>query len=54
VLTVAEIKHVFNLLTRDWQPIRHHLRWSWWRRLHQARARWFHQRARLRKRAADP
>ncbi len=37
---------------RTWQPIRHYLRWSWWRRRHQARARWFHQRARLRKRAA--
>lgn len=53
-LTVAEIKRVFNLVTRAWQPIRHHLRWSWWRRRHQARARWFHQRARLRRRAADP
>jgi SRSO17 transposase len=53
-LTVAEIKRVFNLLTRTWQPIRHHLRWSWWRRRHQARARWFHHRARLRRRMADP
>ncbi len=53
-LTVAEIKRVFNLLTRGWQSIRHHLRWSWWRRRHQARARWFHQRARLRRRTADP
>jgi hypothetical protein len=53
-LTVAEVKRVFNLLTRDWQSIRHYLRWSWWRRRHQARARWFHQRARLRRRAADP
>jgi hypothetical protein len=53
-LTVAEIKRVFNLITRTWQPIRHYLRWSWWRRRHQARARWFHQRARLRKRAAGP
>jgi SRSO17 transposase len=53
-LTVAEIKRVFNLVTRDWQTIHHHLHWSWWRRRHQARARWFHHRARLRKRAADP
>jgi SRSO17 transposase len=53
-LTVAEVKRVFNLLTRDWQSIRHHLRWSWWRRRHQARARWFHHRARLRAKAADP
>jgi SRSO17 transposase len=53
-LTAAEIKRVFNLITRAWQSIRHHLRWSWWRRRHQARARWFHQRARLRRPAADP
>jgi SRSO17 transposase len=53
-LTAAEIKRVFNLLTRAWHTIRHYLQWSWWRRRHQARARWFHQRARLRKRAADP
>jgi SRSO17 transposase len=53
-LTVTEIKRVFNLLTRTQQTIRHYLRWSWWRRRHQARARWFHHRARLRKRMADP
>jgi SRSO17 transposase len=48
-LTTAEIKRVFNLVTRAWQTIRHYLHWSWWRRRHQARARWFHQRARLRR-----
>ena len=53
-LTVAEIKRVFNLVTRTWQTIRHHLRWSWWRRRHQARARWFHQRARLSRQTAGP
>jgi hypothetical protein len=53
-LTAAEIKRVFNLVTRTWQTIRHYLHWSWWRRRHQARARWFHQRARLRTNAADP
>ena len=52
-LTAAEIKRVFNLVTRTWQTIGHYRRWSWWRR-HQARARWFHQRARLRTNAADP
>jgi SRSO17 transposase len=52
--TAAEIKRIFNLVTRTWQTIRHYLHWSWWRRRHQARARWFHHRARLRKRAADP
>jgi SRSO17 transposase len=53
-LTVTEIKRVFNLVTRAWQTIRHYLHWSWWRRRHQARARWFHQRARLRRREAGP
>jgi SRSO17 transposase len=53
-LTVAEIQRVFNLVTRTWRTIRHHLHWSWWRRRHQARARWFHHRARLRRRASDP
>jgi SRSO17 transposase len=53
-LTVTEIKRIFNLVTRTWQTIRHYLHWSWWRRRHQARARWFHQRARLRRQAADP
>ncbi len=53
-LTAAEIKRVLNLVTRTWQTIGHYLHWSWWRRRHQARARWFHQRARLRRPAADP
>ncbi len=53
-LTAAEIKRVVNLVTRTWQTIRHYLHWSWWRRRHQARARWFHQRARLRRQAVDP
>jgi SRSO17 transposase len=46
-LTVAEIKRLVNLLTRSWHGIDHHLRWHIWRRRHQARARWFHQRTRL-------
>jgi SRSO17 transposase len=53
-LTTAEIKRVVNLVTRAWQSIRHYLHWSWWRRRHQARARWFHHRARLRRQAAAP
>ena len=53
-LTVAEIKRVFNLITRVRQTIRHYLHWSWWRRRHQARARWFHQRARLRRQEDSP
>ena len=50
-LTVPEIKRLLNLLTRVVHPIAHHLHWSWWRRRHQARARWFHQRAQLNKQA---
>jgi SRSO17 transposase len=53
-LTVTEIKRVFNLITRAWQTIRHYLHWSWWRRRHQARARWFHHRARLRRQEGSP
>lgn len=48
-LTVAEIKRLFNLVTRHHQPEAHHLHWIWWRRRHQARARWFHHRTRLRR-----
>jgi SRSO17 transposase len=48
-LTVAEIKRLANLLTRTGRALNHHLRWSWWRRRHQARARWFHHRNRLRR-----
>lgn len=46
-LTVAEIKRLFILLTRRSLPETHHLHWIWWRRRHQARARWFHHRTRL-------
>jgi hypothetical protein len=46
-LTVVEIKKLFNLATRIWRSTSHHLHWSWWRRRHQARARWYHHRARL-------
>jgi SRSO17 transposase len=48
-LTVAEIKRLANLVTRTGRALSHHLRWSWWRRRHQARARWFHHRTRLRR-----
>ncbi len=46
--TVTEIKRLFNLLTHTRQTIEHYLHWSQWRRRHQARARWFHHRTRLR------
>jgi SRSO17 transposase len=48
-LTVAEIKRLFNLATRQLRPETHHLYWIWWRRRHTARARWFHHRAHLRR-----
>jgi SRSO17 transposase len=51
-LTVAEIKRLFNLATRRLQPETHHLHWIWWRRRHQARAKWFHHRTRLRRQPA--
>jgi hypothetical protein len=46
-LTVVEVKKLFNLATQVWRSTEHHLYWSWWRRRHQARARWYHHRARL-------
>jgi SRSO17 transposase len=49
-LTVAEVKRLVNLLTCNWHGLDHHLHWHLWRRRHQARARWFHQRARLARR----
>jgi SRSO17 transposase len=51
-LTVAEVKRLFNLVTRTWRAVSHHLHWTLWRRRHQARARWHHQRTRLRRQAA--
>ncbi len=48
-LTVAEIKRLFILVTRRLRPEIHHLHWIWWRRRHQARARWYHHRTRLRR-----
>jgi SRSO17 transposase len=51
-LTVAEVKRLFTLVTRRLLPETHHLHWIWWRRRHQARARWFHHRTRLRRQTA--
>ena len=53
-LTVAEIKRLLNLVSRTWRIATHHLHWTWWRRRHQARARWYHQRTRLRRQAEMP
>jgi SRSO17 transposase len=46
-LTVVEIKKLFNLASTVRRTTSHYLHWSWWRRRHQARARWYHHRARL-------
>ncbi|GAA2700160.1 IS701 family transposase [Nonomuraea recticatena] len=46
-LTVAEIKRLFNAATTRTPSLEHTAHWSAWRRRHQARARWFHRRARL-------
>jgi len=51
-VTVAETRRLLNLLTRTWHTRAHHLHWNWWRRRHQARARWFHQRTRLQRETA--
>ncbi len=53
-LTVAEIKRLFILATRQLLPQTHHLHWVWWRRRHQARARWYHHRTRLRRATETP
>jgi SRSO17 transposase len=53
-LTVAEVKRLFNLVTRTWRAASHHLHWILWRRRHQARARWYHQRTRLRRQTSAP
>jgi hypothetical protein len=46
-LTVNDIRHLFaKLITTVSQPITFYLAWSRWRRIHQARARTSHYRAR--------
>lgn len=47
--TVNEIKRLYLLLNQRIHDITHHLHWNHWRRRHQARARWFHHRTRLRR-----
>ncbi|MEQ4725109.1 hypothetical protein [Nonomuraea sp. B19D2] len=46
-LTIAEVKRLFNAVTGHTPALEHVAHWSAWRRRHQARARWFHRRARL-------
>jgi hypothetical protein len=47
-LTLGEIRRLFNLIGKDDQAIYQGLRWSVWRRAHQADARAAHFRRRLR------
>jgi SRSO17 transposase len=46
-LTVREIKRLLAAALWHPEPPGHAARWLEWRRRHQARSRWFHQRARL-------
>ena len=46
-LTVAEVKRLLAATLARRHPHGHAIRWLTWRRRHQARSRWFHQRARL-------
>lgn len=46
-LSVPEIKRILAATWHHPKPPEHRTRWRNWRRRHQARARWFHQRTRL-------
>ncbi len=46
-LTVHEVKRLLTAALSQPDPPGHAARWLAWRRRHQARSRWFHQRARL-------
>ena len=46
-LTVPEVKRLLAGVVQQPKPPGHDTHWRNWRRRHQARARWFHQRARL-------
>lgn len=46
--TVPEIKRLYILFHQALHSIAHGLHWSRWKRRHQARARWYHHRTRLR------
>jgi SRSO17 transposase len=46
-LTVREVKRLLTGALHRPEPPGHAARWLQWRRRHQARSRWFHQRARL-------
>jgi hypothetical protein len=46
-LTVREVRRLLAAALDRPGPAGHAARWVEWRRRHQARSRWFHQRARL-------
>ena len=46
-LTVCEVKRLLAIALHRPEPAGHAAHWLQWRRRHQARSRWFHQRARL-------
>lgn len=46
-LSIREIKRLLAATLRPIKPDDHDVHWLTWRRRHQARARWFHQRTRL-------
>jgi SRSO17 transposase len=46
-LTVPEIRRLLAATWHHPKPPEHHTHWRNWRRRHQARSRWFHQRTRL-------
>jgi hypothetical protein len=46
-LTVPEVRRILAALTARPHPPAHVIHWDAWTRRHQARARWFHKRARL-------
>jgi SRSO17 transposase len=46
-LTIPQIKHLLAATATRPHPPGHIIRWDAWTRTHQARARWFHHRARL-------
>jgi hypothetical protein len=48
-LTIPEIKRLLAALTTRPLPPGHIIHWDAWTRRHQARARWHHQHARLRR-----
>ncbi len=46
-LTMPEVRRLIAAATARPSPPGHLEHWSGWTRIHQARARWFHQRTRL-------